>query len=226
MSFSMMSQTAGGAAIPFDHNTLYPRAAHSPHASVDLGTTPRVTPLSPHSGPSALSVLMERGKKAAAGGEAADSGSDPGEATPHASYRSLEPEPPVFKPATLTPVGISRSDARRTSHGSSHIHERSSYLAEVEEVDEEDMGGSSELRQYLAQGVSPTERTPLLSRHDKHGWNAQRSFNLSAARSRLEKITPGDVVDACVYQPLRAVPAVILGLLLNVLDGVSYGMIL
>ncbi len=42
----------------------------------------------------------------------------------------------------------------------------------------------------------------------------------------VKKATWHDVVDVLIKQPAQAVPAVILGLLLNVLDGVSYGMIL
>jgi SulP family sulfate permease len=46
------------------------------------------------------------------------------------------------------------------------------------------------------------------------------------ARQRVVKTTPKQAVTACVVEPVKLLPAVILGSLLNVLDGVSYGMIL
>lgn len=219
-----MSQApSSGSVIPFDHHTLYPQSRHSysPQTSVDLSSTPRVTPMSPHSGPSGLSVLMERGRKAAASGS---SGSDSGETTPHASARSLDNETPIQGININLAPSSGRPDIRRTSHGSSHIHERTTYLAEVEEVPEDELGSSSELRQFLAGGEPLSERTPLLGGGKR--WTAHEAFDFAAARNRLAKVTPADVMTACVTEPLRAMPAVILGLLLNVLDGVSYGMIL
>jgi SulP family sulfate permease len=40
----------------------------------------------------------------------------------------------------------------------------------------------------------------------------------------MKKVTARDVVRECVQEPIKTIPSVILGLLLNVLDGVSYGM--
>nr|ODN97800.1 vacuolar protein [Cryptococcus depauperatus CBS 7855] len=55
------------------------------------------------------------------------------------------------------------------------------------------------------------ERTPLLSTN-------QHSSNL--------KTPTGNLVKRALFEPIQALPSVVLGLLLNVLDGVSYGMIL
>ena len=84
---------------------------------------------------------------------------------------------------------------------------------------------------HLAAGVSAdlgpsTERTPLMADYGSRGsrsraWETYRSF-----QQRATKITPRDVVRECVEEPLKTLPSVILGVLLNVLDGVSYGMIL
>jgi hypothetical protein len=95
---------------------------------------------------------------------------------------------------------------------------------------------------------NPTERTPLISIRKPTGEEVsytkgptpvesgvqESSANfLQHARTSLvetlksvKKASAKDAVDVVVMQPLQAIPAVILGLLLNVLDGVSYGMIL
>lgn len=138
------------------------------------------------------------------------------------------PVPPLSTSPTAS-VHSSHSHAqeaaRRRSH-SSHIHDRTSALAGVEEVDEE-MGDSSELRRYLARGEPPSERTPLLGSDAKTAsWASRTLVDVQAARNSLSKYTAKDMVKMCVEEPVKALPAVVLGLLLNVLDGVSYGMIL
>lgn len=158
-------------------------------------------------------MLMERGRKAAA--SSSSQGSE--ETTPHASHVSLVDEP-------------SYSPGLHTHPGRSHIHLESG-LAEVREEDE-DLEGSSELRQYLENAAVPaSERTPLLERgrhisDKRRGWRHRTAIDLAAARNRLSKVTPKDVLRTCVVEPVSCLPAVMLGLLLNVLDGVSYGMIL
>jgi hypothetical protein len=152
-------------------------------------------------------MLMERGRRATK-----PSSSDSGDTTPHAS-------------------GIEEhSISSQTSHshaGRSHIQVEPS-LAGVPE--EDDLAGSgSELRQYLEREAVPaSERTPLLAHPlaDKRGWRGRTAIDLAAARNRLAKITFADMVRMCIKEPIENIPAVMLGLLLNVLDGVSYGMIL
>ncbi|KAL1405410.1 hypothetical protein Q8F55_009041 [Vanrija albida] len=200
---SAVSGAAGQSGILIDHRPAHP----SP-----LTTKP--SPVSPQSGPSGLSMLMERGKRAAA---SSDDGS--GDTTPQAEPSSLNDSD------SMLGSRISRLDGR------------AAILAEVEEVEEEDMGGSSELRQYLAREavVSPTfvpphETTPLLgggsAPKKPSSWKDRTAVDIAAAKNSLSKLTPADVFKACVVEPVEALPAVILGVLLNVLDGVSYGMIL
>jgi hypothetical protein len=94
------------------------------------------------------------------------------------------------------------------------------------------------------------ERTPLIAitkpgSETPHSYEATSSSVLEGGRKEtkanivqrardgvvetfgcIRKATIRDVLDALVKQPVITLPAVILGLLLNVLDGVSYGMIL
>lgn len=195
---STTPSAAGASGIHIDHRPAHP----SP-----LTTKP--SPVSPQSGPSGLSMLMERGRRAAA---SSDDGS--GDTTPQAEPASLNDD-------SVAGSRISRLDGR------------AAILAEVEEVEEEDMGGSSELRQYLAREAAsyvPHETTPLLGSaappKKPSSWKDRTAVDIAAAKNSLSKLTPADVFKACVVEPVEALPAVILGVLLNVLDGVSYGMIL
>jgi len=155
---------------------------------------------------------MERGRRAAT----SDSGDDSGDTTtPHASLADEAHSPTLHTHMAPHP-------------GRSHIHIEPS-LAGVPE--EEDLTGSgSELRQYLeSQAIPASERTPLLgsSITDKRrGWRERTAIDFTAARNRLAKITPADLARMCIKEPIENLPAVMLGVLLNVLDGVSYGMIL
>lgn len=149
---------------------------------------------------------MERGR-AGLGTSLSSEGS--GDTTPHARPVELSPE--------LSP----RAAALDT---------RAGQLAEVEEVNEdidEDMGNSSEFRQYLEAEAArpPGEQTPLLLDR-KQGWRARTAVDLQAARNRFSKVSFAEAIRLCVTEPIHCLPAVILGVLLNVLDGVSYGMIL
>jgi hypothetical protein len=150
-------------------------------------------------------MLMERGRRTT-------SDSSSGDTTPHASVTDIE-------------QGYSPTSS--THPGRSAIYLESS-LDQVPE--EDDMGGSSELRQYLERvSIPASERTPLLGHGitgKRRGWRARTEIDFAAARSRIAKVTPADVVRMCIKEPLETLPAVMLGLLLNVLDGVSYGMIL
>lgn len=95
---------------------------------------------------------------------------------------------------------------------------------------EEDANASSALRRYLAQ-ESPdldleraSETSPLLGMRKRKGYGL--TPKLAELKQRASKITARDVVDGVIVEPVKTLPATILGLLLNVLDGVSYGMIL
>jgi len=103
-------------------------------------------------------------------------------------------------------------------------------LAEIEadiglSGDEEGPNSSSALRRYLAAEVDredTSERTPLLG----YGKKAGLSENIRGWRQWVGKLTVREIVRGCVEEPIKTIPATVLGLLLNVLDGVSYGMIL
>jgi SulP family sulfate permease len=96
--------------------------------------------------------------------------------------------------------------------------------------DSDDPNSHSALRRYLASEVAREdverahERTPLLGGGRDAGQGILSKFG--EVKRRMKKVTPKDVARACVVEPVKTLPSVILGLLLNVLDGVSYGMIL
>jgi hypothetical protein len=93
--------------------------------------------------------------------------------------------------------------------------------------EDDDRHASSALRRFLADGgdvEQAGEGTPLLGRPRAaaNGLGA----TLGDWKRRAGKITGRDVVQGVIIEPVTLLPATILGLLLNVLDGVSYGMIL
>lgn len=97
-------------------------------------------------------------------------------------------------------------------------------------------GSSSSLRRHLANevneeelGQAPDERSLLLGNgreRKKRSWAGQMLSNVGSWKNNLSKVTARDVAEGIILEPIRTLPSVILGLLLNVLDGVSYGMIL
>ncbi|KAL8286302.1 hypothetical protein RQP46_004790 [Phenoliferia psychrophenolica] len=99
--------------------------------------------------------------------------------------------------------------------------------------EDEDDDGASEL---LRGAPVPHEQTPLLGKSKSNG--AAGGEMVGAARrtvdgwigralekARAVEITKGDVVETA-HEAVAAIPAVILGTLMNILDGVSYGMIM
>lgn len=95
--------------------------------------------------------------------------------------------------------------------------------------DSDDPNSSSALRRYLASEVAREdverahERTPLLG-FGKSDRGVRGK--VGQWRRRAKKVTARDIIRAGIEDPIKCLPSVILGLLLNVLDGVSYGMIL
>ncbi|BEJ14864.1 hypothetical protein CspHIS471_0406310 [Cutaneotrichosporon sp. HIS471] len=159
--------------------------------------------VSPQAGPSGLSVLMDRGRA-----------TDSRETTPHTMPAIL-----VEDEGANLPSQSSATKDRARSH-SSHIRPS---LEGVQEVDEDNMA-DSELRRFLASGEPPSERTPLLGNKDT--WAQRTATDLHAARTSLSKYSAKELARMAIREPVKVLPAVVLGLLLNVLDGVSYGMIL
>jgi SulP family sulfate permease len=96
--------------------------------------------------------------------------------------------------------------------------------------DDDEEHASSALRRYLSEGRDverADESTPLL---DGTGLDTRKpgkgvSGTVREWRQRAGKITGRDIAQGA-FEPVKLLPATILGLLLNVLDGVSYGMIL
>ncbi|OWZ68877.1 vacuolar protein [Cryptococcus neoformans Bt85] len=97
-------------------------------------------------------------------------------------------------------------------------------------------GSSSSLRRFLANevneeelGQAPDERSLLLGEgreRKKRSWAGEALSNIEGWKNNVLKVTAKDVAEGIILEPIRTLPSVILGLLLNVLDGVSYGMIL
>ncbi|OCF36928.1 vacuolar protein [Kwoniella heveanensis BCC8398] len=98
-------------------------------------------------------------------------------------------------------------------------------------------GSESSFRRYLADEVEredverarANEQTPLLggrSELKKRSWGGRALADAKTWKNSLSKVSARDVAKGIVVEPVKTLPSVILGLLLNVLDGVSYGMIL
>lgn len=218
MSFTSRSLAGPGVSgISLDHrrpsplNPLSMPAGSQSHSHSDALSTSVPPSHSYGGGPSGLSMLMERGRR-----QAASSDEDSGETTPNAKTTVLADEPSYSTPQQA-----------HTHPGRSHITIEPS-LAGVPE--EEDIGSTSDFRQYLEREAVPaSERTPLLGgplNDKRNSWRARTAIDLNAARNRIAKVTPADLFRMFVKDPIECLPAVLLGLLLNVLDGVSYGMIL
>lgn len=103
------------------------------------------------------------------------------------------------------------------------------------EVPEAEANNSSALRRYLEGQMDDidqadiNERTTLLpGRPSKKGPGVftRATQSIRDIRQRAGEVTPREMVKACIEEPVKTLPSVILGCLLNVLDGVSYGMIL
>ena len=179
-------------------------------------------------GPSGLSVMLERRNTNKS------SPPETEEETPRPHYSQL---PASGANGLAGVLGMGRpSTSRSSSAASSKTEEtdgdktpRPVHYSAIEES-EADEHASSGLRAYLASGGDAAEDTPLLSKPKATPLPHRlvRSFTDGAkdAKARASKLTMRDIVRECVEEPFKALPAVILGLLLNVLDGVSYGMIL
>lgn len=148
--------------------------------------------------------------------------------TPPISSASSEEldKTPMPRPARLASSITSESEGEATPTG------RTVPLAE-NMSDEGRENDSSALRRFLAVEVEredvelgPAETTPLLGGQRTSRWVDRARQDLRYARRRASKITAQDVARECIVEPIKTIPSVILGLLLNVLDGVSYGMIL
>ncbi|ORY32605.1 sulfate transporter family-domain-containing protein [Naematelia encephala] len=228
---SRQRRTSSGSGSPndiFQQSSVSPQASksidHKPvnpshlNKSVKADTSPQVLPGSFGTGArSGLSMMMDRER-----------------AAQKASY-SQEDIAKGLSPVTEDEgdgKGISVSEGSTGSGGATPVPKRSS-LVEVQVEVGGDPHDSSDLRLYLASELErhdierASESTPLLP-----GGGPRRPLaskwrdDVYAWKKRVEKVTLRDVVRNTIEEPVKTLPSVVLGLLLNVLDGVSYGMIL
>lgn len=155
---------------------------------------------------------------------------------------------PMARPATLQRTDSETTDNQRSGEATPKAH-RGSIATEtvhgsrrdsvaISELSESDPNNSSALRRFLEGHIDEEdrsavdERTALLANGDggdgkkKPGMFSQLGEKVREVKQAAAKLTPADVMEACVKEPVKTLPSVILGCLLNVLDGVSYGMIL
>lgn len=197
-----------------------------------------------NTGRSVLSMMLEREKAAERSlssdklDSAAGPGTEPIKEVPHDSARPRKPSWDIGQPDTHTPIQRKQSRQLAEEDGRSRILINGKAATNYQSTDtaaddEDDINSSSALRQYLAsepgredvEGGPMSERTPLLGKDG--AWTGNRGGLPQAISSwsrRMKKVTARDVVRECVQEPIKTIPSVILGLLLNVLDGVSYGM--
>lgn len=150
---------------------------------------------------------------------------------------------PMAPPAKLARTDSDLTDSQKSGDVTPKAHRASIAAETVMEPrlsdttsETSDPNNSSALRRYLEGGVDEEagaavdERSALLGREGlrrrRPGVFSQLGEKVKDVKQRATKVTPGDVVDACIKAPIATLPSVILGCLLNVLDGVSYGMIL
>ncbi|GMK57284.1 hypothetical protein CspeluHIS016_0401180 [Cutaneotrichosporon spelunceum] len=198
MSFTAPSPLSSG----------FPRRLSSVSGDAALDLSQPHGSVSPPAGPSGLTVLMDRGR-------ASGSSESTSQGMPDILVEELKDED-----ANQTPKNKSSKKARTRSQ-SPPIRPS---LQNLEEIDE--AMADSELRRFLAGEEPYTERSPLLGKKNKGNWAQRAANDLREARTSLSKYSNKELVTMAVREPVKALPAVVLGLLLNVLDGVSYGMIL
>jgi SulP family sulfate permease len=204
-----------------DHRPHHPSHLSEIITEDDEIPSPRTVPASlGHGGPSALSVMMDKER----------SGSTES-LVPPVRYSGSNGSGGSKTPSQPVPIRLHSDSSGEDLSGEATPTGRPAVLRQGSE--DEDEHSSSALRTFLSGEVeredaeAASEVTPLLGTvGNRGGWTDRAKEKVSSLRSRAGKFTTQDVVRECVQEPAKAVPAVILGLLLNVLDGVSYGMIL
>ncbi|OCF60397.1 vacuolar protein [Kwoniella mangroviensis CBS 10435] len=190
------------------------------------------TGVSPYAGQrSGLSMMLERAKEAESTSNSASTSTSAGDMSrrpPSAAASDNEAEGertpvPSRKPLIEVDsevVSISSSNSRPSSkHASASSLRR--YLAD--EVAREDVERAN---------ANADENTPLLANGNgsegkkKRSWASRSLSDVKTWKNSLSKVSPKDVAKGIIVEPIKTIPSVVLGLLLNVLDGVSYGMIL
>jgi len=175
-------------------------------------------------GRSGLSMMMDRQRVEKSAGPASSpliEDVDP-DATPTMPARRIREDS----------VSLAEADGPTPGTRKGSLDGDGTYALDLEsggQSDSDDPNSSSALRRYLASEVAREdlerahERTPLLGFGKPDRGVRGRVGEWSR---RAKKVTTRDIIRAGIEDPIKCLPSVILGLLLNVLDGVSYGMIL
>lgn len=173
-------------------------------------------------GRSGLSVMMDREKAHRVAGPA----SSP-------SSRISDPDATPTMPVHQLQDDVSENGSKQADEDATPIAKKATLVEEGEGgSDSDDPTSGSALRRFLASEVAredverASENTPLLGENYSSSKSPSIRHTAGEWGRRAKKITLRDMIRACVEDPVKALPAVVLGLLLNVLDGVSYGMIL
>ncbi|WWC89504.1 uncharacterized protein L201_004428 [Kwoniella dendrophila CBS 6074] len=181
---------------------------------------------SPYTGQrSGLSMMLERAK------ENGESGSSP------ENSEGLETAPRARRRSSIFE---SDQDGDRTPMPTRKplIELDSEVISTTSSTDQPSKPASaSSLRRYLADEVSredveratANEHTPLLGNGGegkKRSCGGQALSDVKVWTNSMKKVSAKDIAKGMVVEPIKNIPSVILGLLLNLLDGVSYGMIL
>ncbi|CDZ96941.1 hypothetical protein [Phaffia rhodozyma] len=162
--------------------------------------------------------------------------------TPKASKMTVLPEPKSssYRKGSALSALVERD--QETSRGSrlapSDIVEEDSDISNTTEASSS--GKKLSTSSVAAGNQGGNERTHLLARHDEHAQDSSNGLTETDPESfgknresglvgwwremstGWEKPTGKTLVENCVVAPTKALPAVMLGLLLNLLDGVSY----
>lgn len=179
-----------------------------------------------HVGPSGLSVMLERDEERRRQQSQLDL-VKAGQGSPDETDNEATPVP---RHARLASSSHNSESTERPSPNLSKDHLPITVEGEVSMGDEDEAHASSALRRYLADGADlerADEETPLLASGHKVGPTDGKGLvaTVSDWKQQAGKLTMRDVARGA-FEPVTLLPATILGLLLNVLDGVSYGMIL
>lgn len=124
-------------------------------------------------------------------------------------------------PKSLTPNGS--AVALREEEADVKVGERTPLLSTIRETPAVGQGSKKPDSQGYEQAEPRQDRTGLLSGIASLRQDMSAAVNNAASSAR--KASVKDIFQAVVVAPAECIPAVVLGLLLNVLDGVSYGMI-
>ena len=214
--------------VPPDHRPIYP--SHLAVSTNEHGISPSKGGLpgsGGNAGRSTLSVMLEREDEKRRQAEVRHPTVQ--SAIPEVEEDSASPQPDAGR---LDSTSSSSSEVEGSGDGTP-VARRGS-LVGCSKQSEEEVSPSSSMHQSLPAEDRrddlevASERTPLLTSPTGRatGVRNRAQLHLRYIRQRVSKITARDMARNVLLEPVKTLPCVILGVLLNVLDGVSYGMIL